>query len=928
MGLRNVVVAAVYLLFCLCWMAQETETSETKGSSSNAEDASFLLDEQSVVLITGAAGFIGSELAVALHSTYKPKKIICVDSMGDVDSDLAFKEFKRQRVFRLLQSAAAAKDNVFFYRVDFRPSVPEYFDSSEVPVLHHIFVEHPEISHVVHLADDQQQPQIVKRKKGDEKAGMIESLLEQLLLQKDNTGKAPHFVYASSHEVYNNRADFARRNNPNPPPFAEDLPLTTPSTISGASKLTDELIARAYQETHGIASTGLRFFDVYGPWGPPGSVVFEMAERAVAGEDPVTAIPEEASVENVADFIFIDDAVDAILAAMQFQTKQAVVINVGTGTGTTLRAMASLIKQQQKHQPPLSPDDSGDTADAQTISYANTHRASTLLGFTPQISLEKGVRTTLAWHYDRAYPYGSLPDEGGGGGVVEPSICDKYDTDCLRGTPVFPCASECANDQQCKQSLYDDVLALTQAVTAQCDTVLYTVTLDTALQEIPSTHVRVSTLSIAYVESSTPGGGHCNLAFVAESSPLYERLARTSTTPDGVVQHGYWSLIPVAVTEFAHGQKAVLEMLPKLSPAKFFADTVTKAIYVDPNVIIDNIPRLLQESNMQPEHASVQGATAILIGKQKVDVVQEQHPLHATTEPVPANVLAQDTAYRMIRMAVIDEMIGDGFAQKLDSGLVVHTLRSADDDMRLFRCDVFSEVVQWRAETDQAALEFILGLHDMWSRVVVKKSGLEPWWIGDDVSTVPAGAAITSRRRLQQVSPEDGEAEEHPAPPRQLMEQQQQQGAGVISVAADEDDETTGVEAIDGVTGGESDTAQSDNKNEHNGFGVVQEAIEAVFGYNSNNDKQQQQQRFERPEDEGDDDFVVDDDDAAEFQAGVGADEAEAPQYLPLEEQDPSSYDVWMGVLSSTPLRYFGRIVSMEAVGAYRVTDAVEEKEL
>ncbi len=106
------------------------------------------LDENSVVLITGAAGFIGSELALALHRTYFPKRIICVDRMGDHPSsqeELALFEFQRQRAFHVMQTLGPKGT---FYRVDFRPMIPEYFDVGEVPVLDHIFMENTDITHI------------------------------------------------------------------------------------------------------------------------------------------------------------------------------------------------------------------------------------------------------------------------------------------------------------------------------------------------------------------------------------------------------------------------------------------------------------------------------------------------------------------------------------------------------------------------------------------------------------------------------------------------------------------------------------------------------------------------------------------------------------------------------------------------------------
>ena len=152
------------------------------------------LTKDSIVLITGAAGFIGSELAITLHRTYNVKRIICIDSLSSMipsaaaapssesrhdqqyllplteeewqtftinaasdkrlkdrtEEALALFELKRQRVFRMMRTLGAAGR---FYRADLRASVPERFDSSEVlPVIDSIFHSEPGITHVVHLA--------------------------------------------------------------------------------------------------------------------------------------------------------------------------------------------------------------------------------------------------------------------------------------------------------------------------------------------------------------------------------------------------------------------------------------------------------------------------------------------------------------------------------------------------------------------------------------------------------------------------------------------------------------------------------------------------------------------------------------------------------------------------------------------------------
>ena len=197
--------------------------SESRNSKSSSSSSSFTNDNKSpkltsdsVVLITGAAGFIGSELAITLKRTYDIKKLLLVDNLG-LDSEnersfvpppkkgsddderkkkamyekiseeeLSLFEYKRQRAFRIFHELTSPEydddyysiiedgddeeeeeemsgvsitkrtnnksESIRFYRADMRPSIPEYFDFGEVPLLEGIFMSHPDITHVVHLA--------------------------------------------------------------------------------------------------------------------------------------------------------------------------------------------------------------------------------------------------------------------------------------------------------------------------------------------------------------------------------------------------------------------------------------------------------------------------------------------------------------------------------------------------------------------------------------------------------------------------------------------------------------------------------------------------------------------------------------------------------------------------------------------------------
>jgi nucleoside-diphosphate-sugar epimerase len=958
--------------------------------SSALADTLDFLNEDSVVLITGAAGFIGSELALTLHRTFAPKKILLLDSMDSrtTDSytstdnneednnyhedDLALFEFKRQRVFRVLQTLGAT---AHFFRVDFCPNIPEYFDH-DVAVLDFIFRQHSDVTHVVHLADHYHRggsffdtttetttsttadtsaftdnttttdytnrrrltKQVIPRVKGQPKAGMMEALLEQIRKVGNQTGRVPHLTYASSSDVYNhlrpnNNNNKSNDNNPNPPPFREDKPITSPSTLAGASKLIDEILAQTYYQTEGLYSVGLRFFCVYGPWGLPGSPVFEMAERAVTGDSlllPQDAVShtDTAALDHVWDFVYIDDAVDAIMSAMQFRpaTKNngddddkpgPVVINVGSGQGSTLRDIGNLIQEYfpRAKLPSQKASESADGAAAATptVSFASIDRAHQLLGYEPRVSLQQGMENVLAWHYDRAFPYGgrnhgtiksnSTEEYIASQGIV---ACSRYDNECLRGTPVFPCASECSHEGQCLPSFYDDVTAYTKLLTAACEVVMYTVDLDENLLVIPSAQAQVSTTSKSHIQGNS--GSFCNIAFVSDTSPLVQRLEASrgsfstrsgssdgssgSASRDRVLMHGFWAIVPVTVSTFAAESKDMLSLLPKLSPGLFFTSTTHRAIYCDPDVIFDNIDTLLEEASMQPYSDDAEGATAMLIGKGP-----SSGKANARGQETPASVQStvQEHAYRMVRIAVIDELFGEGFAQQLDSSFVVHTLNS--DDSRLFRCDVFGEVVQWGVTSDRSAFEFILGLHDMWSRVLVAKAGQEPWWIGQGVETIPEGSENREeqyrRRRLEEVDSEedtDGDGDDGIVPDDKKSPAKQ---SGTWDAVGD-----------------------------HNGFGGQVDETKVVPGG----------ENLPRNEGEGSSDTdAKDEDEAGSQESKDGDDDTNGGRYTqpktsqqgpPRKKRDVSSYDIWMGILSSTNVRYFARIVPASTVGAVHLESA------
>lgn len=816
----------------------------TKPDSDPSGTYPDLLTPSSVVLVTGASGFIGSALVLSLVHTYNVSKVICIDPLVNnaspavhpsstldhtevewrerLASDprlkerseeaLAIFELKRQRIFHILRTLGS---RVHWYRSDFRPTIPDYFDVGEVPLLDILFDRHEDITHIVHLADmyhaamPERDLQVVPRSKNDTKAGMMEIFLEQLLKVKEERGHnaVPHFIYASSHEVYDPHKRHG--NGGEEGTFTESGTISVPVSRRGASKLLDEVIAKNYHTYHKIFSIGLRFCNVYGPWGLPGTPLWEMAERAVSDPSlPILLYPDEAlglDVEDVRDYVYVDDAIDAVLSAMQFrppvppgdEEAPNLVINVGSGIGSTLDEIAMLMEQYfpRNKGARIEEDEllkKWHNDEPPTKIVASTERARVLLGFQARISLSKGIVKLLSWHYDRAHPYGeraTMSDgvdhqRGAAEAVTKAGVesCITSDIECHRGATVFPCASDCAHWRQCTPSFLDDVTEMTRRLTDECTAVLYTVNFDEDLKSIPSANITVLPLSPSFFEQDLLSKTkRCNLAFVSESSPLLLGLKRDrgwleyisvseeywrrvddpqELLVDYIFTTGPWTIIPVMTSEkmddevykfFTSGSEKhrawnlnehvngirthdrhIVELLPKLAPGSFFGPSVKYAIYCDPDVLFAHVPGLLRMMEWHPR-GQMERSTAMMVAG--IGPQMCTNPYHCpnthrskrkeaeTIQPTTSAMEGlQQRAYDSIRLGLRGHVTNGPFS---DGSWIVHALES--EDARLLRCDIYGEVIQWNVATEARALEFVAGLHDLWSRVIVQWNDKQAW---------------------------------------------------------------------------------------------------------------------------------------------------------------------------------------------------------
>jgi len=692
------------------------------------------LSSKSVVLITGAAGHLGSELAMALYRTFSPKKIILIDSLEDFSSseddpkqNFEKMEYKRQRIFNVIQTLGNVAR---FYKCDLRPVIPEFLEVGEIPAFNMIIQQNPDITHIVHLASIRDTEKAIPRGTEDIRAGMMETILEQFKkLQDQKMSSAektstherngvdnllPHFVYASSYEVYN------KENGP----LTEDDIIEGPMSLFGTSKLLDEILAHTYYNMYDIFSVGLRFFEVYGQWGRANSNVSILAENIIeelAREGHLSSANIFDGVSDIhtkIDYVYIDDAVDAIMAAMQFRpqtttdnekTTPPVLFNVASGESYSVQEIATKMAESIQHEI-IMENENSPTGSALSL-HASVAKTQSNLGFKSQIDLDEGVRKLLAWHYDRSHLYRknvdsqqtSLQEISSSYGLLG---CNPFDDECLKGAAAYTCSSECAHSQNCIPSIYDHTIALTKSITNDCNAVLYTIALGEAISSIPSATINSAPNSIPNVVSPNQDA-HCNIAFVSENGILYQKLLlQTSNSQQNkkIVKHGFWTLIPIIEVDLDVEQKAD-RYLPKYSPGNFFSNSVQYAIYADPNIHFYNIPRLLQEV-YDPQIIFMTPSSKHSLGS-----IENPNDRYEEMEEHIQTILQQKT-YNMIGVGMNDNL-REG---NLNSRWIVHRLEEDSSDYaRFFRCDILSELISWGVFGYDTALNFISSMHDYWA---------------------------------------------------------------------------------------------------------------------------------------------------------------------------------------------------------------------
>ena len=339
--------------------------------------------EDKSILITGAAGFIGSNLCIRLLKEVEGVKVIGLDNMNDY-YDVNIKNY------RLEQLSEVGGDWTFIKG-----------DLSDKQTINGIFSQyHPNV--VVNLGAQAGVRYSITNPDAYIKSNMIG--FYNILEACRNEEALEHLVYASSSSVYGTNKKV---------PYSTDDKVDNPVSLYAATKKSNELMAHAYSKLYNIPSTGLRFFTVYGPAGRPDMAYFGFTNKLVNRE----TIKIFNYGTCMRDFTFIDDIVEGVIRVMKGAPEKKTgedglpvppyaVYNIGNNAPENLLDFVTILQEElvragvlqegynfeaHKELVPMQPGDV-------PVTYADTTPLEKDYGFKPSTPLRDGLRKFATWY--------------------------------------------------------------------------------------------------------------------------------------------------------------------------------------------------------------------------------------------------------------------------------------------------------------------------------------------------------------------------------------------------------------------------------------------------------------------------------------------------------------------------------------------------
>lgn len=363
--------------------------------------------EGKTVLVTGAAGFIGSNLVKRLFYEVKNIHIIGIDSITDYyDVNIKYERLKeiKQCLTVIVDKKSEMDENGVesgFYQGQNGSSWTFVHASiADNEAVEKIFTEN-KIAVVVNLA-----AQASVRYSITNPDAYIQSNLIGFynILEACRHHEVEHLVYASSSSVYGSNKKV---------PYSTDDKVDNPVSLYAATKKSNELMAHAYSKLYNIPSTGLRFFTVYGPYGRPDMAYFGFTNKLVKGE--TIKIFNYGNCKR--DFTFVDDIVEGVVRIMQHAPEKQngedglpippyKVYNIGNNSPENLLDFVTILQEElvragvlpkdydfESHKE-LVPMQPGDVP----VTYADTTPLEQDFGFKPNTSLRTGLRCFAEWY--------------------------------------------------------------------------------------------------------------------------------------------------------------------------------------------------------------------------------------------------------------------------------------------------------------------------------------------------------------------------------------------------------------------------------------------------------------------------------------------------------------------------------------------------
>lgn len=345
------------------------------------------------VLVTGAAGFIGSNLVERLLTTESPIEIVGLDSVNDY-YDVSIKEYRLERLSQIAATHPESKWEFVKGNLADKALIDRLFEENDFEV-------------VVNLAAQAGVRYSITNPDAYIESNLIGfyNILEACRHSYDGGKRGvQHLVYASSSSVYGSNKKV---------PYSTDDKVDNPVSLYAATKKSNELLAHSYSKLYNIPSTGLRFFTVYGPAGRPDMAYFGFTNMLRKGE--TIKIFNYGNCKR--DFTYVDDIVEGVQRVMHKAPERRVgedglpeppyaIYNIGNSNPENLLDFVDILQQELVRAGVLPEDydfeshkelvamQPGDVP----VTFADTSALERDFGFKPHTPLRDGLRKFAEWY--------------------------------------------------------------------------------------------------------------------------------------------------------------------------------------------------------------------------------------------------------------------------------------------------------------------------------------------------------------------------------------------------------------------------------------------------------------------------------------------------------------------------------------------------